>query len=137
MGSGNGGGAVGISWGNVKGWRICDFSQAEESLVRYCPVQVTNKFNGIRGAVIVPLFLCLGGPSNLVNMAVFYKHGLKHRINVCLFALSAVDFCYTVFIFFMYADSLTGYDAQHLNLNVNKFGDLWSAYPALKGGSRR
>ena len=36
------------------------------------------------------LFL-IGGPANVINMAVFYKQGLKERVNLCLFALSLAD----------------------------------------------
>ncbi|XP_076462784.1 uncharacterized protein LOC143295106 [Babylonia areolata] len=47
----------------------------------------------IRNTVILPLFL-IGGPANVINMAVFYRQGLKERINVCLFSLSLCDFLY-------------------------------------------
>ena len=36
------------------------------------------------------LFL-IGGPANVINLAVFYKQGLKERVNLCLFALSLAD----------------------------------------------
>ncbi|XP_076454849.1 uncharacterized protein LOC143289687 [Babylonia areolata] len=39
------------------------------------------------------LFL-LGGPANVINMAVFYKQGLKDRVNLCLFALALADELY-------------------------------------------
>ena len=36
------------------------------------------------------LFL-IGGPANVINLAVFYNQGLKERVNLCLFALSLAD----------------------------------------------
>ena len=47
-----------------------------------------------KNAVVVPILFLIGGPANVLNMAVFYKQGLKERINVCLFALSLADFLY-------------------------------------------
>ena len=44
--------------------------------------------------VFLPVLVLIGGPANLINMAVFYKQGLRERINVCLFALSIADFLY-------------------------------------------
>ena len=43
---------------------------------------------------LLPVFFLIGGPANVINMAVFYKQGLKERINVCLFALSLADGLY-------------------------------------------
>jgi len=45
-----------------------------------------------KNAVVLPILFLIGGPANVLNMAVFYKQGLKERINVCLFALSLADF---------------------------------------------
>ena len=47
-----------------------------------------------KDAVILPVLFLIGGPANVINMAVFYNQGLKERINVCLFALSLADFLY-------------------------------------------
>ena len=33
----------------------------------------------------------IGAPANVINMLVFYKQGLKDRVNLCLFALSLAD----------------------------------------------
>ena len=41
------------------------------------------------------LFL-IGGPANVINLAVFYKQGLKERVNLCLFALSLADVIFLV-----------------------------------------
>ncbi|XP_076464823.1 galanin receptor 2b-like [Babylonia areolata] len=43
--------------------------------------------------ILVLIFL-IGGPGNVINMAVFYRQGLQDRINVCLFALALGDELY-------------------------------------------
>ncbi|XP_076461691.1 uncharacterized protein LOC143294145 [Babylonia areolata] len=40
------------------------------------------------------LLLLIGGPGNVMNMAVFWRQGLRERINLCLFALSLADELY-------------------------------------------
>ncbi|XP_076464666.1 uncharacterized protein LOC143296534 [Babylonia areolata] len=53
--------------------------------------------------VLVLLFL-IGGPGNVINMAVFYKQGLKDRVNLCLFALSLADELYLIAAMFHHAE---------------------------------
>ena len=45
----------------------------------------------LKAAIVLPLLFLIGGPANVINMAVFYKQGLRERINLCLFALSLAD----------------------------------------------
>ena len=54
------------------------------------------------------LWLCflVSAPTNLINMAVFWKHGIKERINLCLFCLSFADLIVIVFQFLTYADMI-------------------------------
>lgn len=40
---------------------------------------------------LIPLFTLLGLPGNVLNAVVFYRQGLRERINLCLFALAIVD----------------------------------------------
>lgn len=42
-------------------------------------------------ALYAPAIFLLGGPSNMANIIVFIKHGLRDRVNLCLFTLSVVD----------------------------------------------
>ncbi|KAL8575579.1 hypothetical protein ACOMHN_059643 [Nucella lapillus] len=58
----------------------------------------------VKYTVILPLLFLIGGPANVINMAVFYKQGLRERINVCLFSLSLVDFLYLFFNLLFYAE---------------------------------
>ena len=59
-----------------------------------------------KNAVVVPILFLIGGPANVLNMAVFYKQGLKERINVCLFALSLADFLFVLHTFVLYIESV-------------------------------
>ena len=54
----------------------------------------------LKGAIVLPLLFLIGGPANFINMAVFYKQGLRERINLCLFALSLADELYMIFCMF-------------------------------------
>ncbi|KAL8586475.1 hypothetical protein ACOMHN_050070 [Nucella lapillus] len=44
----------------------------------------------VKDGMLILLFL-IAGPGNIINMAVFFKQGLKDRVNLCLFALSMTD----------------------------------------------
>ena len=54
----------------------------------------------LKGAIVLPLLFLIGGPANVINMAVFYKQGLRERINLCLFALSLADELYLLYCMF-------------------------------------
>ena len=54
----------------------------------------------LKGAIVLPLLFLIGGPANIINMVVFYKQGLKERINLCLFALSLADELYMIYCMF-------------------------------------
>ncbi|XP_070173689.1 formyl peptide receptor-related sequence 6-like [Littorina saxatilis] len=55
----------------------------------------------VKDAVILPLLFLIGGPGNVINMAVFYKQGLRERVNLCLFALSLADLLYLLQVMFL------------------------------------
>ena len=65
-----------------------------------------------KNAVVLPILFLIGGPANVLNMAVFYKQGLKERINVCLFALSLADFLYLLQIIVSYSESINFYQTE-------------------------
>ena len=56
----------------------------------------------LKDRIFLPIMLLIGGPANVINMAVFYKQGLKDRVNLCLFALSLADGLYLVQAMFFY-----------------------------------
>ena len=62
----------------------------------------------LKGAIVLPLLFLIGGPANVINMAVFYKQGLKERINLCLFALSLADELYLIYCMFLNGESIHG-----------------------------
>ena len=59
----------------------------------------------VKNAALPVLFL-IGGPANVINMAVFYKQGLKERVSLCLFALSLADVLYLIQTLFFYGEQL-------------------------------
>ena len=59
-----------------------------------------------KDGVVLPVLFLIGGPANIINMAVFYKQGLKIRINVCLFALSLADFLYLLQSFVQHCEGI-------------------------------
>ena len=59
----------------------------------------------LKNAALPVLFL-IGGPANVINMAVFYKQGLKERVSLCLFALSLADVLYLIQMLFFYGEQL-------------------------------
>ncbi|XP_076461724.1 uncharacterized protein LOC143294179 [Babylonia areolata] len=74
------------------------------SLMEYIPwnnpdniisAEVENVTRRVKDTLVTFLFL-IGGPANVINMAVFYKQGLKDRVNVCLFALALADELYLI-----------------------------------------
>ena len=60
----------------------------------------------LKGAILLPLLFLIGGPANVINMVVFYKQGLKERINLCLFALSLADKLYMIYCMFFSGDRI-------------------------------
>ena len=53
---------------------------------------------------LLPIFFLIGWPANVINMAVFYKQGLKERVNLCLFALSLADELSLIYTMFLYGE---------------------------------
>ena len=54
----------------------------------------------------LPTLLLLSVPTNVVNMLVFWRHGVRERINLCLFCLSLADLLYTIHSFLQNADKI-------------------------------
>ena len=63
-------------------------------------------FDRIKATILVPLVFLIGFPTNCINMAVFFKQGLKERINLCLFSLALVDLLCLTFSFAFHAERL-------------------------------
>ena len=60
----------------------------------------------LKDAILLPILFLIGGPANVINMAVFYKQGLKDRVNLCLFVLSLADELYLIQAIFLFGEQL-------------------------------
>ena len=69
-------------------------------------LETEKLFDRIKATVILPLLFLVGFPANCTNMAVFFKQGLKERINLCLFSLALVDLMSLAFTFAFHAERL-------------------------------
>ena len=54
----------------------------------------------------LPALLLLSVPTNVVNMLVFWRHGVRERINLCLFCLSLADLIYIIHSFLHNVDKI-------------------------------
>ena len=68
--------------------------------------QTEDLVRRLKETMVLPVLFLIGGPANVINMAVFAKQGLKERINVCLFALSLADFLYLVSNMVMHGEQI-------------------------------
>ncbi|XP_076454855.1 uncharacterized protein LOC143289692 [Babylonia areolata] len=59
----------------------------------------------IKNIVLAVSFL-VGGPANVINMAVFYKQGIQDRVNLCLFMLALFDGVYLTSALLIYAENI-------------------------------
>ena len=69
-------------------------------------LEAEQLFDRIKATVILPLLFFVGFPANCINMAVFFKQGLKERINLCLFSLALVDLSCLSLTFVFHAERL-------------------------------
>ena len=90
-------------------WTVDNVSQSANSVPENCIILGINTtipwnnpnnlisyeaevlFDRIKDTVVIPVLFLIGFPANCINMAVFFKQGLKERINLCLFSLALVD----------------------------------------------
>lgn len=49
----------------------------------------------------VPTVFLFEGPTSIVNIIIFFKHGVRDWVNLCLFALAIVDFISLSFYFLL------------------------------------
>ena len=42
----------------------------------------------VKATVLIPILFLVGFPANYINMVVFFKQGLKERLNLCIFFVS-------------------------------------------------
>ena len=63
-------------------------------------------FYRIKTTILIPILFLIGFPANCINMAVFFKQGLKERINLCLFSLALLDLMSLIVVLAFHADKL-------------------------------
>ena len=51
---------------------------------------------------LVPVVSLLGVVGNALNVAVFFRQGLRERVNVCLFSLALADLAVCTLYFLLY-----------------------------------
>lgn len=60
----------------------------------------------VRGVSLMPVLFVFGVAGTCTSIASFYKQGLNHRINLCLFSLETVNLINVAFLFLLNVDSL-------------------------------
>ena len=45
----------------------------------------------LQTAIFIPILYIVRTPTNVINMAVFFRQGLSKRINMCLFSLALLN----------------------------------------------
>jgi len=107
-----------------------------EDLVSRQTQQDVNKFLNVY--ILTALFL-VSVPTNLLNMAVFWRHGLRERINLCLFSLAFADFVVVASHFEWKLDGLyseifgTPYKLVVMKLNINNMIHSLAAFVYISG----
>ena len=107
-----------------------------EDLVSY---ETHQTFKELVDVYLLPLCFLVSAPTNVVSMVVFWKHGIKERINLCLFCLSLSDLIVVVFHFEMKADrvyaavSKTVYTGVVLKHTVNNMVHSLAGFVYVSG----
>ena len=90
----------------VEGCYLLNFEEMEflpwDNLDNIVSAEVENIARRLKDGVFLPILFVIGAPANVINMAVFYKQGLKERVNLCLFALSLADELYLIQAMFVF-----------------------------------
>ena len=113
-----------IESGVTSPWTVDEVNQSANSIPENCIILGMNMtipwnnphnlisleaellFDRIKATILVPLVFLVGFPTNCINMDVFFKQGLKERINLCLFSLALVDLLCLTFSFAFHAERL-------------------------------
>ena len=69
-------------------------------------LEAEHLFDRVKSAILIPVLFLIGFPANCVNMVVFFKQGLRKRINLCLFSLALLHLICLTEIFVIYAERI-------------------------------
>lgn len=75
----------------------------------------------LKSAVFMPLLFLVCSSTNVINMIVFYKQGLQHRVNLCLFSLALVDLTVVFYHFTIFAEHMFSFNSQEIIGLVDNF----------------
>ena len=67
---------------------------------------VEDTVRRLKDGLLLPVLFLIGGPANVINMAVYYKQGLKDRVNLCLFALSLADELFLIHTMLLFGEQI-------------------------------
>ena len=73
---------------------------------------------------LVPVVSLLGVVGNALNVAVFFRQGLRQRVNVCLFSLALADLVVCTHYFLISWDSLVRQFQVLIDLQQVRFSAL-------------
>ncbi|XP_025105710.1 uncharacterized protein LOC112571113 [Pomacea canaliculata] len=74
----------------------------------FLSLQTTRNIEEITSCGFHNLNFLIGSPANILNMIVFYRQGLRDRMNLCLFCLAFTDLMYLMTIFIIDAYCFIG-----------------------------
>ena len=80
---------------------------------------------------LVPVVSLLGVVGNALNVAVFFRQGLRERVNVCLFSLALADLVVSTHYFLIYVEAVVGQFHRLAHLQQVRFTPL-STYVTTK-----
>ena len=106
-------GCLVIPFSNIRPW------DNPEDLVSHETYQHVMLFVNV---YFISLCFVISVPTNVINMAIFWKHGIKERINLCLFCLSFADLIIVSFYFLMYAEMV------YTTFTNTSSQDIWLQY---------
>ena len=71
-------------------------------------LQLSLVLGTLVGSNLVPVVSLLGVVGNALNVAVFFRQGLREQVNVCLFSLALADLVVCTLYFLIYGYGLVG-----------------------------
>lgn len=71
--------------------------------------------------ILTPLICMFGIPANIINCIVFYKLGLRQRINFLLFSHACTDLAFDLYSFVLFSESFC---SQFVGITLNFYGPL-------------
>ena len=87
-------------------------------------LQLSVVLSTLVAADLLPVVSLLGVVGNALNVAVFFRQGLRQRVNVCLFSLALADLVVCIHYFLLTWDSLVREFQVLIDLQQVRFSAL-------------